>query len=335
MKIRAPVQRGIGVGVITIVLYLTIVVITTPSLKPVDAIVITVAQNWWLIGGIAVGTGVQAFLLAYAKDKACLVRYRGTVVGASSFFSGFSSFLSFLALIPVGCCGTWIYVLSFLPGLIGAGASGFLIRNGLQFEFLGLVLMTLSVAYTYVSVRRKLAVLKSSQGRISPKTLHLLSLVLIAVTAFGSVIFLTVYLANFRPQVFKGAYAVYSGTAFISGVSPLNTTRTYEILDSNATFVKMQITTYLGTVRLQATSWEPYSAFTRLHSSGEVFVREYSAVLLINGRTYPNLIADEYVRGNSTVTYYYDSLAATFPIEIVTNAGTFTIELKLASTNQG
>jgi len=175
-----PVQRGIGVGVISVVLYLTIVVATTPSLRPADAVGISVSQNWWLIGGIAVGAGTQAFLLAYAKDKACSVRYRGTVVGASGFFSGLSSFLSFLSLIPVGCCGTWVYVLSFLPGLIGSGASGFLVRNGLQFEFLGLVLMALSVAYTYLSVRRKLAVLKSSQGRISPKLQYLLSSILIA-----------------------------------------------------------------------------------------------------------------------------------------------------------
>jgi len=273
--------------------------------------------------------------LVYAKDKACSVRYRGTVVGASGFFSGLSSFLFFLSLIPVRCCGTWIYVLSFLSGLIGSGASGFLIRNGLQFEFLGLVLMALSVAYTYLSVKRKLAVLKSSQGRISPKSQYLLTSILIVTMVLGSAIFLMVYPANFQPQLFRGAYAMYSGTTLISGVTPLNTTRTYEILDSNASSVKMQITSYLGTVRIQATSREPYSAFDRLHNTGEVFVREYVTAQLVNGRTFPNLIADEYVHGNSTVTYYYDSLTAIFPIKIDTDAGTLTVELALASTNQG
>jgi len=105
-------------------------------------------------------------------------------------------------------------------------------------------------------------------------------------------------------------------------------------MDSNASSVKTQITSYLGTVRIQATSWEPYSAFDR-HNSGEVFVMEYVTAQLVNGRTFPNLIAYEYVHGNSTVTYYYDSLTAIFPIKIVTEAGTFTVELTLASTNQG
>jgi hypothetical protein len=156
LKFGVPVQRGLGVGIITVVLYATIVVITTPSLRPVDAIAISVAQNWWLIGGIAVGTGIQAFLLAYAKDRACSIRYRGAVTGASGFSSGLSSFLSFLSLIPVGCCGSWVYVLSFLPGLIGAGASGFLIGKSLEIEVAGMFLMGVSVAYTYLSVRKKL-----------------------------------------------------------------------------------------------------------------------------------------------------------------------------------
>ncbi len=156
MNSSRPIQRGIGVGIITTILYLTIVVITTPSLRPFDAVAVSVALNWWLIGGISVGTGVQAFLLAYAKNRACPVGHSGTVLGASGFFSSLSSFLSFLSLIPLGCCGTWIYVLSFLPGLLGAGASGFLIVNSPQLEVAGVGLMALSVAYTYLSVRKKL-----------------------------------------------------------------------------------------------------------------------------------------------------------------------------------
>ncbi len=152
-----PIQRGIGVGLITAVLYLTIVVITTPSLRPVDAVIISVTLNWWLIVAISVGTGVQAFLLAYARKMACLVKYKGTALGASGLFSGLSSFLSFLSLIPLGCCGTWIYVISFLPGLLGAGASGFLLANSPQIESASLLLMAVSVIYTFLSVRKKMA----------------------------------------------------------------------------------------------------------------------------------------------------------------------------------
>jgi len=335
LRVSLPVQRGVGVGVITAVLYLTIVVATTPSLRPIDAIAISVSQNWWLIGGIAAGTGVQAFLLAFAKVKGCSVRYGRTSAGASGLFSGLSSFLSFLSLISVGCCGSWIYVLSFLPGLIGAGASGFLIRNGIQFEFLGLVLMALSVAYTYFSVRRKLAVLEPSGVRTSPRMQYSLPLILIASTALGPAIFLAVHPINFEPQLFRGAYATYSGTTSIPGLGSVNTNRTYEILDSNATFVKMQTTSYLGMIRLEATSWEHYSPYERLHSTGEVLVREYTAAQSVNGRSYPSLIVNEFTNGNSTTTYFYDSLTATFPIEIVTSAGGLSIELMLTGTNQG
>lgn len=170
MKISAPIQRGVGVAIIAIVIYLTIVVVTTPSLRPVDAVAISVTLNWWVVGGIAAGTGIQAFLLAYAQGKACTIRYRATTLGVSGFFSGLSSFLSFLSLIPVGCCGTWIYVLSFMPGLVGAGASGFLIANSSQIEAAGLVLMALSVAYTYLSLRKKLASLttRNEPGPLRP-----------------------------------------------------------------------------------------------------------------------------------------------------------------------
>ena len=153
----SPIHTGIGVGIITAVLYLTIVVITTPSLRPVNAVVISLTLNWWLIAAMSVGTGVQASLLAYARSRACGVRYKGAALGASGLFSSLSSFLSFMSLIPLGCCGTWIYVLSFLPGLIGAGASGFLIANSALIEAASLVLMSISVIHTYLSVRNKVA----------------------------------------------------------------------------------------------------------------------------------------------------------------------------------
>ncbi len=152
-----PIQRGLGVGILSVVLYLAIVVISTPSVRPVDAVGISVALNWWLIGGISVGAGIQASLLAYAKNRACSLKRTNTALGATGLFSGFSSFLSFLSLIPVGCCGTWIYVLSFLPGLVGVGASSFLTANSFPLEVSGLILMALSVSYTYLSVRKSVS----------------------------------------------------------------------------------------------------------------------------------------------------------------------------------
>jgi hypothetical protein len=170
------VQRGAGVSVITIVLYLAAVVLTTPGLKPVDAISASVALNWWVIGGVSAGTGTQAFLLSLARSRACAVKHGRTAASASGFFSGLSSLVSFVTLIPLGCCGTWVYVLSFLPGLIGTGASGFLVAESLQLEVAGLGLMTMSVAYTYLSLRNRSSNsrLPEAEGyRISKNMRHL------------------------------------------------------------------------------------------------------------------------------------------------------------------
>jgi len=174
---------------------------------------------------------------------------------------------------------------------------------------------------------------ESQKGRVLRKERYLIPLVLVAVVAIGSAILFALYETNFQPHMFRGAYASYSGTSLIPGFSPVNTTRIYKVLDFNATSVEMLITSYLGTIQLQATAWEPYSANTRLHSSGQVFVKEYRTTQLVNGKTYQNLVADVYVEGNSTTTYYYVSRTAAFPVEIVTNAGLLTIELTLAKTN--
>jgi len=155
LNLPTSVQRGLAVAIISVVLYLAIVVLTSPSLKPVSAVVLALTLNWWLIGGVSAGTGVQAFLLTYAKSKSCPVRHKAATVSTSGIFSTLSSFLSFLSLIPIGCCGTWIYVLSFLPGVLGAGASGFLLGNSFKLEIGGLILMFSSVFYTYLSVRKR------------------------------------------------------------------------------------------------------------------------------------------------------------------------------------
>jgi hypothetical protein len=157
LTLGIPIQRGLGVGLIAVVAYLTIVVVTTPSLRPVDAVAVSVVLNWWLIGAVSAGAGVQAYLVSYANERGCSLKHRRAASGASGFLAGLSSFVSFLALIPLGCCGTWVYLVSFLPGFIGAGASGFILANGLQFEVLGLGLMAMSVAFTYMSVRTTLA----------------------------------------------------------------------------------------------------------------------------------------------------------------------------------
>ncbi|MDE1852522.1 MAG: hypothetical protein KGI38_02110 [Thaumarchaeota archaeon] len=340
MNPSAPIQRGIGVSAISVVLYLTVVVVTTPSLRPVDAIWVSVALNWWLIGGISLGTGVQAFLLAYARARACTIGHGAAAVGTSGILSGLSSFVSFLSLIPLGCCGTWVYILSFLPGLIGAGSSGFLIDNGFQLELASLGLMALSVSYTYLSVKKKLVpkfpeLTASDEGQTDPRSRSVrysTPLLIVIIAAIGFALLYSGYEANTLPQLQRGTFATYSGTIMAAGLGSVNASRTYQVIDFNGTSTELSITTYFGQVPLRVTSWEPYSAHHRLHLAGEDFVKEYYATQVLVGKTYRNLIAEEFVQGNLTIIYYYVSNTAPFPIQIVAT-GSLNLQLTLSITN--
>jgi hypothetical protein len=136
-------------------IYLLIVIVTTPNLSPINSIRIALQLNWWLITGVSVGTGVQTFLVTFSKEKACNFRAKKPITGVSGVSSVFSSFTSFIALTHVGCCGTWLYILSFLPGIIGTGTTSFLIDYGGTIGALGLIFITLSTIYTFLSIRRR------------------------------------------------------------------------------------------------------------------------------------------------------------------------------------
>ena len=58
-----PVQKSILVGILTIVIYLFVVVITTPALGPLDAINAAFQLNAIVIVGMGVGVGMQIFVL--------------------------------------------------------------------------------------------------------------------------------------------------------------------------------------------------------------------------------------------------------------------------------
>jgi len=149
--------RGLVYAIFALALYMSTVVFTTPNLPPLDSIRIATRLNWWIIAGASVGVGTQVFLITYAKEKGCDLRRRKPLTGATGIFSASASFLSFLALIPVGCCGIWLYVLSFLPGIVGVGASAVLIEGSRIIAVIGLGLMTLAILYTYLSLHERLS----------------------------------------------------------------------------------------------------------------------------------------------------------------------------------
>jgi hypothetical protein len=152
----AALKNGLLYSASASALYMIVVAATTPNLPALDSIRIAAGVNWWIFAGSSLGVGAQIFLVTYAKEKACDIRSTVPLSGATGMLSAFASFLSYLALIPLGCCGTWLYILSFLPGILGVGASAMLIEDSRIIAAIGLASMALSVLYTYLSLRRRL-----------------------------------------------------------------------------------------------------------------------------------------------------------------------------------
>ena len=66
-----PIRKATIVGIITIVVYLSVVVITTPALEPLDAISAAFQLNSIVIIGMGVGIGLQVFLSEKSKLLGC------------------------------------------------------------------------------------------------------------------------------------------------------------------------------------------------------------------------------------------------------------------------
>lgn len=144
--------------------YILVVVVTTPSLRPNDSVATAITLNWWVVVGLMFGTGAQGYLSAYAVEKGCRIRRARALSGGTGVSSALLSFVSFLSLIPVGCCGTWLYILSIVPGLLGASFAGLLIERSFEIELVSLLVLLLSVTYSFFSIRRRSRVSSSNAG---------------------------------------------------------------------------------------------------------------------------------------------------------------------------
>ena len=136
-----PLFKGILVGILTIVVYLTVVVVTTPALGPLDAINAAFQLNSPIIIGMGVGVGLQMFLSSYAKNLGCSLNVKKKAFGVNSSSTVATSFFSFFSLVPLGCCGWWLYALSFLPSIFGTGVSAVLIEYSQSLAYLGLAII--------------------------------------------------------------------------------------------------------------------------------------------------------------------------------------------------
>ena len=136
-----PLSKGIIVGIITIVVYLGVVIITTPALAPFDAVSAAFQINSFIILGMGIGIGLQTYLSSYSKKLGCRLSIKKKAFGGNTGGTALTSFLSFFSLVPLGCCGWWLYALSLLPSIFGTGISAILIEYNQPLSYLGLVII--------------------------------------------------------------------------------------------------------------------------------------------------------------------------------------------------
>ncbi len=154
---RRSLLKGIIVGTITALVYLLVVVVTTPNLAPLTAIAIALTVNTVVILGTAIGIGAQTFVSSYGKGLGCLLRKKKRVAGAGSSGTVFSSFLSFFSLVPLGCCGSWLFILSFLPSIFGSSLSIVLIQYSTALSYIGLGVVLSFAGLQALRLRNELA----------------------------------------------------------------------------------------------------------------------------------------------------------------------------------
>jgi hypothetical protein len=149
------VIKGILFGSVTIAVYLLIVVITTPALEPISAISAAIQLNSPIIAGMGTGIGMQSFLSEYSKKFGCSLVMKRRVIGGNSGGTAITSFFSFFSLIPLGCCGWWLYVISFLPSIFGTGMSAVLVNYSQPLSYVGLAITYGFNLVTYYKIREK------------------------------------------------------------------------------------------------------------------------------------------------------------------------------------
>jgi len=76
-----PIKKAILVGILTIVVYLSVVVITTPALEPAAAINAAFQLNSIVIIGMGIGIGLQVFLSGKSKLLGCKLKVKKKAFG--------------------------------------------------------------------------------------------------------------------------------------------------------------------------------------------------------------------------------------------------------------
>jgi hypothetical protein len=140
--------------------------------------------NGIIIVGLAIGIGIQVLVSTYSKGLGCRLDERrkslrqqqhkgfwhvfriSKPIGNSGSGSGsglgsgggtiISSFLSFFSLVPLGCCGSWLLILSMLPAVFGGTISILLIEYSTFLSYVGLAIVLSLAGLSLLRLRREL-----------------------------------------------------------------------------------------------------------------------------------------------------------------------------------
>lgn len=150
-----PIQKATIVGILTVVIYLSVVVATTPALEPYAAISAAFQLNSIVIFGMGIGIGLQVFLSEKSKLLGCKLDVKRKAFGGNSGSTAATSFFSFFSLVPLGCCGWWLYALSLLPSVVGTGVTAVLIEYSQVLAYGGLAIIFGFAGLTAIKLKKE------------------------------------------------------------------------------------------------------------------------------------------------------------------------------------
>jgi hypothetical protein len=160
---RNALKRGLIAGLISLITYIFVVIVTTPNLPLIAALNAVVKVNGIIVFGLAIAIGVQFYISSYAESLGCSILNKRKTVAGSSTSTALSSFFSFFSLVPLGCCGSWLLILSLLPSFFGSSLSVILIQYSKPLSYLGLVIVIGYTAIIAINLKRKLEMIERNK----------------------------------------------------------------------------------------------------------------------------------------------------------------------------
>jgi hypothetical protein len=88
------------------------------------------------------------------------------VIGAGSGSTAVSSFFSFFSLVPLGCCGSWLLILSYLPSVFGSTLSVALVQYSTTLSYIGLTIILGFAAISAYKLNKELKLRKKEIQKI-------------------------------------------------------------------------------------------------------------------------------------------------------------------------